>query len=83
NEPYLKVYYHLCTAEAFVPTGKVCDLDPVPEALTEAQKAEAERLWSEGPKWHVLPNIRLNYRDYGLDPRTLAAFWEALGKSGT
>jgi hypothetical protein len=83
HEPYIKVYYHLCKAEAFVPTGKVCDMEPVPDALTDEQKQEVERLWTEATKWHCLPNIRINYRDYGLDPRTLAAFREVLGSPCT
>ena len=34
---------------------------------------------ADARKWHMLPNIRLNYRDYRLDPRTQAAFEEVLG----
>ena len=79
HEPYVKPYYHLCRAQAFVPTGKVCHLQPVPEALTAEDVELAERLWREGPDWQLLPNIRLNYRDYGLDARSLAAFREVLG----
>ena len=41
--------------------------------------AEAERLWQDGPRWNILPNIRLNYRDYGLDPRTRSALTQVLG----
>ena len=79
NGPYARVYFHLCKAEGFVPTGKVCNHDPVPAELTGEARRLAERQWKEAPLWNILPNIRLNYRDYGLDPRTRAAFAEALG----
>jgi hypothetical protein len=80
-EPYVKFYYHLCTTPAFVPTGTVCDHQPVPAALTAEQQAQAESLWTGGPRWNILPNLRLNYRDYGLDPRTLRALAEGLGRA--
>jgi hypothetical protein len=82
-EPYVKFYYHLCTTEAFVPTGTVCDHRPVPPELTDEQRARAERQWTEGPRWNILPNIRLNYRDYGLDPRTRQVLTETLGRAAS
>ncbi len=78
-EPYLKLYYHLCRSPAFVPVGTVCNHRPVPSALTQEEQGQAERLWREGPEWHILPNLRLNYRDYGLDPRTRSALTQVLG----
>ena len=79
NGPYAPVYFHLCRAEAFVPAGTVCNHQPVPGELTREARELAERQWKEAPRWNVLPNIRLNYRDYGLDPRTRAALAEVLG----
>ena len=76
NGPYTRVYWHLCKAEAFVPAGPVCNHDPA------QQRELAERQWTEARRWHLLPNIRLNYRDYGLDPRTRAALVEVLGGTG-
>jgi len=79
NGPYARVYFHLCKAQAFVPAGSVCNHDPVAAQLSQAQRELAERQWKEARNWNILPNIRLNYRDHGLDPRTRAAFVEVLG----
>jgi hypothetical protein len=78
--PFMKVYYHLCAADAFVPVATVCDHRPVPDDLPDWRRERVERLWREGPDWNITPNIRLNYRDYGLDPRTAQAFIQVLGK---
>jgi hypothetical protein len=77
---YLKFYYHLCVADAFVPVGTVCDHRPVPDEVPQWRRELADRKWREGPAWGILPNIRMNYRDYGLDPRTMEALVEVLGK---
>jgi hypothetical protein len=79
GEPYTKFYYHLCRAEGFVPVVKVCNHEPRADQLSEELRELSERQWREAPKWHLLPNIRLNYRDFGLDPRTRDAFSEVLG----
>ncbi|MCC7355890.1 MAG: hypothetical protein IT330_19295 [Anaerolineae bacterium] len=79
GEPYLKFYLHLCQSLGFVPVGTACNHLPIPDKLTPELREKAERHWREGPKWHILPNIRLNYRDYSLDPRTREAFHEVLG----
>jgi hypothetical protein len=60
--------------------GTVCDHRPVPDEVPEWRRERAERMWLEGPEWNLVPNIRLNYRDYGLDPRTREAFLEVLGR---
>jgi hypothetical protein len=78
SDPYLRSYYHLCKAEAFVPAVKVCDQEPVKASLSGEERALAERQWELASTWHLVPNIRVNYRDYGLDSRTCAALAEVL-----
>jgi hypothetical protein len=67
---YQHFYQHLCAPRGFVPVGSVCNIDPVPSRLsTEEVEATRRRLaWSR--RHHVLRNLRVNYRDYGLDPGT-------------
>ncbi len=63
-----------------MPVCKVCDHEPAARELTPDLRELAERQFSQARKWNLLPNIRLNYRDYGLDGRTQAAFEEVLGR---
>ncbi len=39
------------------------------DASKEENRPTAERLLSECPRWGILPGVRLNYRDFGLDER--------------
>jgi hypothetical protein len=80
-QPYTKVYWHLCHPPVFVPSVSVCNRDPVVKELPDADKANAQRQWNQAPRYHILPNFRMNYRDFGLDPRTREAFAQALGNA--
>lgn len=67
---YQHFYQHLCAPRGFVPVGSVCNIDPVVAALS-ADEVEATRrtlAWSK--QQHILYNLRVNYRDHGLDPGT-------------
>jgi hypothetical protein len=67
---YMRLYQHLCAPRGFVPAGSSCNIRPVARALPEG---EAGRLWAQlerGRERHVLYNLRVNYRDYGLDDGT-------------
>jgi hypothetical protein len=53
-----------------VPVVTGCNVNPAAAALSEEQIAAVERTLAWSREQHILPNIRVNYRDYGLDERT-------------
>lgn len=71
---YVLMYPHLCAANAFVPVGKVCNIFP-----KRRIRADSEELWSvlrSAGRLGYLPELRVNYRDYGLDEDTRRAIRE-------
>lgn len=68
--PYRRSYLHLCAADGFVPVATVCTVDRAPRPLKEEQLAFNRRRFIRSPDFGVVRNIRVNYRDYGLDKET-------------
>jgi hypothetical protein len=71
---YVRFYPHLCAADAFVPTGKVCNTSP-----KMPSPRSTDSLWKvirDVPRLDYLPALRLNYRDFGLDRETRKAIRE-------
>jgi hypothetical protein len=71
---YVKIYPHLCAADAFVPVGKVCNTFP-PRLSPRCGKL----LWKvlrDVRRLNYIPALRLNYREYGLDEETKRAIRE-------
>lgn len=67
---YIRSYYHLCAADAFVPVGKVCNTLPARKMPFDSQ--ELRDVLANAEDYGVLPNIRVNYREYGLDDESRA-----------
>jgi hypothetical protein len=79
---YMRVYQHLCSPRGFVPVGTSCNISRVPDSLPEG---EAERLRAtllRSRELHLLYNLRVNYRDYGLDDGTRAFLLEHVVQRG-
>jgi len=71
SDRYLRVYPHLGVPAGFVPTGSVIHHDP--PALPARDKMEAlQQVLAHADELGVIPTLRVNYRDYGLDPATRA-----------
>jgi len=71
---YILFYPHLCAANAFVPVGKVCNTWPA-----RKRPSDTEELWRVLRDWRrldYLPGLRVNYREYGLDPDSRTAIAE-------
>jgi hypothetical protein len=71
---YIIVYPHLCAADAFVPIGKVCNLEP-PRQMPPT-KQEQWKMLAEAKRLDFTPAIRVNYRKYGLDADSRKAIRE-------
>ena len=71
---YLIVYPHLCAANAFVPVGKVCNVEP-PRQIPPI-KQELWKVLAEVNNLDYVPGLRVNYRKYGLDEDTRKAIRE-------
>ena len=68
--PFRRSYLHLCTADGFVPVATVCTVDRALRLLNEERLAFNRHRFMRSPDFGVLRNIRVNYRDYGLDDET-------------
>ena len=68
---YTPAYLHLCAVDAFVPVGKVCNI--LPPRKMPPISAELMRTLSSTHRYGTLPNLRVNYRSYGLDRETREA----------
>lgn len=73
SRPYRRLYHHLCGARGFVPVATVCNVRRTSQTLNQDELAASRRVFQRSPEFGVLRNIRVNYRDYGLDPKTLQA----------
>jgi len=74
---YVRFYPHLCAADAFVPTGKVCNTFPF-----RLSPRSEEDLWKTircARRLGYIPALRVNYRQYGLDGQTRKAIQELGG----
>jgi hypothetical protein len=70
TDRYGRFYGGLCEPRAFVPHRCVCAVDSMPESLTNEQ-IELTRLTLQlQVEHHMVPAIRVNYRDFGLDDLT-------------
>jgi hypothetical protein len=67
---YAWFYGGLCEPQAFVPHRCVCTVDPMPRSLPEGYIEKTERLLLLQAEHHMIPALRLNYRDFGLDDLT-------------
>ena len=68
---YIRNYAHLISAFGFVPTGTVVNLDP-PTLAKGRMKQALEAVLENADELGVVPTMRVNYRDYGLDPAARA-----------
>jgi len=68
--PYRQQYLHLCGAQGFVPFVTVCQINRKPVPISPKELELQRRRFAESKRFGVLPNIRVNYRDYGLDEET-------------
>ena len=68
------MYPHLCAANGFVPTGKVCNI--FPKRQIPGRKEELWRVLRNAKRLGYVPGLRLNYRDYGLDEDAAKAIRE-------
>jgi hypothetical protein len=71
---YCLFYPHLCAANAFVPTGKVCNIWPKRQIPYDIE--EQWRVLRDAKRLDHIPGIRVNYREYGLDDGTREAVKE-------
>ena len=71
---YIRIYPHLCAADAFVPVGKVCNTFPA--RLSPRDPRELWKVLRDAKRLNYIPGLRLNYRKYGLDPETEKAVKE-------
>ncbi len=71
---YIRIYPHLCAADAFVPTGKVCNT--FRPRLSPRNPAELWQVLRDAGQLNYIPGLRMNYRKYGLDPETEKAVRE-------
>jgi hypothetical protein len=67
---HMRLYQHLCAPRGFVPVATSCNVRPVPPALPDGEPHRWATLLARSPQSHVLYNLRVNYRDYGLDAGT-------------
>jgi len=71
---YVKIYPHLCAANAFVPIGKVCNT--FPPRLSPRCSKQLWKVLRDARRLNYIPALRLNYRKYGLDEETKKAIRE-------
>lgn len=74
---YFVSYLHLCAADAFVPVGKVCNI--LPERKMPLADAELWTVLRNAKRYGAIPNLRVNFRKYGLDGETRKAVVEIAG----
>jgi hypothetical protein len=67
---YGSFYASLCVPRGFVPTRSVCHVDPVKGFSSEEEIEWTQMSLLLAAKHHIIPTLRLNYRDYGLDDLT-------------
>lgn len=70
TEPYGRFYAHLCDPQAFVPHRCVCRVDPIGRSRGEEETQRIRRSLLLQGRHHMIPALRVNYRDYGLDDLT-------------
>jgi hypothetical protein len=68
---YLYTYPHLCAIHAFVPTRKVCNW--LPERKIPYSDNELMEVICDSERLRYIPALRINYRQYGLDQKTIEA----------
>ncbi len=76
---YFSTYLHLCATDAFVPVGKVCNI--LPERLMPPDPEELWKVLRNTARYGTLPNLRVNFRKYGLDENTKRAVREVAARS--
>jgi hypothetical protein len=70
---YSRFYLHLCPPRGFVPHGGSCTVDAIGHgqfASADPDDASRRLLWQQ--EHRIVPTMRVNYRDYGLDGHTAA-----------
>ena len=67
---YGRIYGGLCEPQGFVPHLCSCTVDPVVKALSAEQIELTKRTLLLQAKHHMIPALRVNYRDFGLDDLT-------------
>lgn len=78
SDRYVRLYPHLCYPMGFVPTESVCWPGPPSLAVGERLRQFQEVL-RNADELGIIPTLRVNYRDYGLDPAA-RAFVTARGR---
>jgi hypothetical protein len=76
---YIRVYPHLCGANAFVPVGKVCNTSPA--RLVPRNKDALRKVLRDAERLAILPALRLNHRRHGLDAESKKAIREIAARS--
>jgi len=71
---YMVYYPHLCSADGFVPVGKVCNV--LPPRKLPFKDEELWRILRDAKRLRYVPGLRVNYREYGLDAQTARALEE-------
>jgi hypothetical protein len=74
SKKFILVYPHLCSSNAFVPVGKVCNIFP-PRQMPLV-KSELWDVLSDALRLNYTPGLRVNYRGFGLDADTRRAIKE-------
>jgi hypothetical protein len=71
---YVRIYPHLCAADAFVPVGKVCNTFP-PRPSPRNNK-DLWQVFRDARRLGYIPGLRVNHRKHGLDEETAKAVKE-------
>jgi hypothetical protein len=71
---YIRLYPHLCDADGFVPTAKVCNIRP--PSLVPRSATRLHAVLTDSVRLGYIPGLRLNYREHGLDEEAIAAIRE-------
>ena len=68
TDEFIRLYPHLCAADAFVPVGKVCTCSDAVKSPRETERLR--RILDDAQRLNYIPALRVNYRQYGLDDET-------------
>ena len=71
---YIRLYPHLCNADGFVPSAKVCNIRP--PTLLPRDAARLHAVLKDSKRLGYIPGLRLNYREYGIDEEAKRAIRE-------
>lgn len=70
SSQYGHFYAHLCSGRGFVPHYTSCSVNPLPESLTSEEVESVHEFMRCSVAASIVPSLRVNYRDFGLDDET-------------